>query len=45
MLYYLFDEAGFHLGTFSTFADAYEEMLTYEHQGGLFITVNPNPWA
>lgn len=45
MTYYLFDYAGFLLGAFATFADAYEEMLTYEHQGDLFITVNANPWA
>jgi len=44
MKYYLFDNDGFLWGTFSTFADAYEEMATYSWQGDLFITTKENPW-
>lgn len=42
MMYYIFHDSGFLMGTFATFADAYEEMERLGDTAELFITTNPN---
>ena len=43
-MFYLFDSAGFALGSFKTKAEALAEMVTYADADDLFVTTDPDPW-
>ena len=44
-MFYLFDSAGFALGSFKTKAEALAEMATYADADDLFVTTDPDPWG